>query len=110
MSFTRLADEPEWFRFNAYRSSVRAPGGELMIEAQSRMVGAIEELRAAHAGEAIIIVSHGDPLRAAIAHYLGTPLDLLQRFEISPASISVLQMHDAGPRLLCINQTGTIPL
>jgi broad specificity phosphatase PhoE len=110
MSFVQLANEPEWFRFNAYRGSVRAPGGELMSETQSRMVNAIEELRLAHDGETIAIVSHGDPLRSVIAHYLGAPLDLLQRFEISPASVSIIQMHETEPRVLCINQTEHTPI
>jgi broad specificity phosphatase PhoE len=105
-----LADDPEWLRFNTQRALVRAPGGELMIETQTRMVNAIEELRPIHDGETVAIVGHGDPLRSVIAHYMGVPLDLLLRFEISPASVSVIQIHETGPRILCINQTEHIPL
>jgi broad specificity phosphatase PhoE len=89
---------------------VRAPGGELMIEVQTRMVNAIEALRPIHDGEIVAIVGHGDPLRSVIAHYLGVPLDLLLRFEISPASVSVIQIHETGPHILCVNQTEHIPL
>jgi broad specificity phosphatase PhoE len=109
-SFGQLATDPEWLRFNTQRALVRAPGGELMIEVQTRMVKTIEALRPIHDGEIVAIVGHGDPLRSVIAHYLGLPLDLLLRFEISPASVSVIQIHETGPHILCINQMEHIPL
>jgi broad specificity phosphatase PhoE len=109
-SFEELDSDPEWRRFNTTRSSVRAPGGELMIEAQTRMIAEIEEIRSEHNSDAVAIVSHGDPLRVLIAHYLGTSLDSMLRFEISPASVTVVQICDSGPRILCMNHTGDIPL
>jgi probable phosphoglycerate mutase len=38
------------------------------------------------------------------------PLDLFQRIEISPASVSVLALHDWGARLLRLNDTGNLDL
>src|SRR3981081_1971738 len=58
MSLEALNSDPEWHRFNASRSAVRAPGGELMIETQTRMVSEIEDLRREHDGQTIAIVSH----------------------------------------------------
>jgi ribonuclease H / adenosylcobalamin/alpha-ribazole phosphatase len=49
------------------------------------------------------VVSHGDVLRAAIAYYLGLPIDHMLRFDISPGSISVLRLTQAGAHLLCMN-------
>jgi probable phosphoglycerate mutase len=51
------------------------------------------------------VVSHGDVLRTLLAYALGIPLDLLLRLEISPASISVLEVTGQGPRLLLLNGT-----
>ena len=56
------------------------------------------------------VVSHGDPLRASIAYYLGIPLDLMLRFEISPGSVSVVESANGAPAVLCLNQTGEVPL
>jgi broad specificity phosphatase PhoE len=105
-----LNSDPEWHRFNASRSSVRAPGGELMIETQTRMVSEIEDLRREHDGQTIAIVSHGDPLRSVVAHYLGAPLDLLARFEIDPGSATIMQCCGEATRILCLNHTGELPL
>jgi ribonuclease H / adenosylcobalamin/alpha-ribazole phosphatase len=110
MSFEELDTDPDWRRFNTNRGSVRPPGGELMIETQARMVKEIDDLGRQHKGEMVAVVSHGDPLRCLIASYLGAPLDLLLRFEISPASVSVVESREGQPRILCINQTGDIPL
>jgi broad specificity phosphatase PhoE len=100
----------DWRRFNTFRSGVRAPNGELMIETQTRMIQQMECFRTRHPSGAVAMVSHGDPLRAAVAYFLGIPLDLLLRFEISPASVSVVQLHDWGARVLCVNETGEIPI
>jgi broad specificity phosphatase PhoE len=110
MSLEDLGKDPEWHRFNQSRSSVRAPGGELIAETQTRMLSEMEHLRVRHDGETVAIVSHCDPLRSLIAHYLGTSLDLLLRFEISPASVTVVQGDGPGTRVLCMNHTGEIPL
>ena len=66
---------------------------------QARIVGALEALRAAHAGGVVVCFSHADPIKAAVAHALGTPLDLFQRIVISPGSVSAISFVDGpGPR------------
>jgi len=104
-------DRLEHFRrFNAYRSGVRAPGGELMLETQVRMVNRLEALAQRHPDETIAVVSHGDPLRALVIHHLGMSLDYILRLEISPASVSVLEAGAWGSRVVCLNHTGDVPL
>jgi len=105
-----LDRDEEWRRYNVFRSGVRVPGGELMIETQTRMVRALTVLADRHRDESVAIVSHGDPLRCVIAHFLGIPLDLLLRFEISPAGVSVLEAGPWAPRLLCLNHSGEAAL
>lgn len=104
----QLAPEPKWQQFNAFRSGTRIPGGELMLEAQARIVAELERLREQHPNETIAIVSHGDLIKAAIAHYAGIHLDLFQRIEISPASVSIIAVDDNGPRILKVNDTGEL--
>jgi probable phosphoglycerate mutase len=110
-SFAELEKFPRWRQFNTFRSGTRIPGGELMAEVQARMVGEIEELRRQFPEGIMALFSHGDPIKTAIAHYAGFPLDLMLRYEISLASVSVLDIRDSGPRILCINHTGNpLPL
>lgn len=42
-------------------------------------------------------------IRRAATVPLRTPLDILLRLEICPASISIVSMDQYGPRVLCIN-------
>ena len=109
-TIAELEADPLWRRFNTERSTTRPPGGELMAEAQARMVGAVEDLRAAHPGETIALVSHADVIRAALAHYAGIPLDAIGRFEIRPASVTTLRLWDAWTLVLGVNDIGGLPL
>jgi broad specificity phosphatase PhoE len=95
-----------WNQWNAFRSGARVPGGERMLETQSRAVHLMLDLRARHDGQAVALVSHGDVIKAALAYFLGTPLDLFQRIEISLASVSVVSIGDYGPWVLAVNNTG----
>jgi probable phosphomutase (TIGR03848 family) len=109
MAFSDLDRREDWRRYNTFRSGVRIPGGELMAEIQLRMVQELESLRARHSSDAVAVVSHGDPLRAAVAWFLGIPIDLMLRFEIGTASVSVVQVDDWNARVLCVNETGEVP-
>lgn len=87
--FIELANEPLWSQFNAFRSSTAAPNGELMLEVQARALRKLAELRGQH--RFVVIVTHGDVVRALMAHFLGMHLDLFFRIEIDPASLSLLE-------------------
>ena len=93
-------------RYYQFRSGVRPPGGELLGEVQTRVVRKLQALAAVHDGTEVAVVSHGDALRSALAFYLGIPLDMILRFEISPASLSVLELSEWGARLMSMNETG----
>ena len=51
----------------------------------------------------VVVVSHADPIKAAVAQALGTPLDLFQRIMIAPASITVVSYRRSGPAVLTVN-------
>ena len=101
-----LDRDPRWRSFNTFRSATRVPGGELMLEAQTRFVAELERLRERHPRASVAVVSHGDLIKAAVAHYAGIHLDLFQRIEIGPASASIVEVDDHGPRILLLNDTG----
>lgn len=107
-SFEELQPLPEWQRFNQQRSTVRIPGGELMLEAQVRGVATMEDLRSRHPDETVIAVSHADMIKAILAHYAGTSIDYLPRIEIAPASVSILSLEHWGDRIVRLNDTGAL--
>ncbi len=104
-SFAEIEQDPRWRRFNEHRSATRPPGGELMLETQQRMVAELLCLRDQHAGEAIAVVSHADPIRAVLTYFLGMPLDLFYRIDISPASVSIIKLEEWGAQVLSMNET-----
>ncbi len=107
--FRDLSGLKHWRSFNHFRSCTRAPGGELMLEAQLRIVAELERLDSAYHGGIVAVISHGDVIKAAIAHYAGVHLDLFQRIEISPCSLSIVALYEDGPIIYCINNTGSLP-
>jgi broad specificity phosphatase PhoE len=90
-----------WRRFNSFRSCTPAPGGELMLEVQARVVRRMCELRAQH--RCIAIVTHGDVVRAALAYFLGMHISLYAQIEIDPASISLIEWWDDFARVRMMN-------
>jgi probable phosphomutase (TIGR03848 family) len=97
---------PEWRTVQRYPSGFRFPGGESFTEMQQRIVSALQSLAARHPGETVVAVSHADPIKAAVAHALGTHLDLFQRIVVSPCSVSAILVTAGGPVVLAVNSTG----
>jgi probable phosphoglycerate mutase len=97
---------PEWETVQRYPSGFRFPGGESFSEMQQRMVSTLDRLAAAHRGGAVVAVSHADPIKAAVAHAMGTHLDLFQRIVVSPCSVSAILHTPTGPIVLAVNSTG----
>jgi probable phosphoglycerate mutase len=82
----------------------RFPGGETFADGQYRICKELETLAAQHPPEDVIAcVSHADPIRLAVAFYLGMPLDMFQRLVVSPASVTALMLGEMGARLLSLN-------
>ena len=102
-SYEELALLPAWRDFNALHGSTRIPNGELLLEAQTRMIGLMQRLSERHAERTVALVSHGDVIRVAVAHQLGVPIDFIVRFDIGPASVSAVEFHTGGPRVLWVN-------
>lgn len=107
-TYEEVKKEPAFRHFNTFRSGTRIPGGELMLEAQTRFITGLQKLCREHPNETVAIVSHADPIKAAVAYLAGVPLDLFQRIEIGPASVSVIEIYDETARILLVNDTGGI--
>jgi probable phosphomutase (TIGR03848 family) len=106
-ALAELAKRAEWKTVQRYPSGFRFPDGESFSEMQLRMVSTIDVLRSRHPGATVVCVSHADPIKAALAHALGTHLDLFQRIVVSPCSVSAVLYGSSGPIVLTANSTGT---
>jgi|SRR3954468_1493630 probable phosphoglycerate mutase len=82
------------------------PGGEAFMDAQARVVTAIDRLARRHSKGSIAIATHGDIARIALAHYLATPLDDFQRIVIDTVGVSVILLGADRPHVLLVNDTG----
>ena len=102
----RLMKKPEWTTVQKAPSTFRFPNGESFLEMQTRMVSALDDIRSRHPGKVVVCVSHSDPIKAAVAHAMGTHIDLFQRIVISTCSITAIMYSASGPVVLGVNLTG----
>lgn len=105
LRLSRLRRKREWRAVQTHPSGFRFPDGESFLEMQARVTSALDRLVAQHQGTTIVAVSHADPIKAALAHALGVPLDLFQRIMIAPASVSAIAYGAETPRVLTVNST-----
>lgn len=103
MSLSDLRKRKLWDVVQHTPSRVMFPAGESFAEAQFRAVQAVEKIVKMHPAQLVAIFSHSDVIKLVMAHYLGMHLDSFQRIEISPASISTVQLGHASPYVVGIN-------
>jgi len=84
------------------------PNGESLGAMQARAVAMVERLRRQHPTGVMAIFSHADVIKAVAAYYVGMPFDLFQRLTIDTASVTWLRFTSYGPRLMRLNDTGTL--
>ncbi|MEW6083729.1 MAG: histidine phosphatase family protein [Chloroflexota bacterium] len=87
-------------------SRFRFPNGESFIEAQTRCANALERIIQKHnkPKDIVAVVFHADPIRMAVAHFLGMPLDHFQRLSCDTGSITVIHASESRANLVKMNQ------
>jgi probable phosphomutase (TIGR03848 family) len=103
-----LAKLALWKTVQTNPSAATFPGGESLPQMQARAVDAVRRRDAAvstaHGADAVwLAVSHGDVIKSVIADALGMHLDLFQRIQVDPSSISVIRYTEARPYVLASN-------
>jgi probable phosphoglycerate mutase len=103
-----LAKTDLWKVVQRTPSRASFPAGESLAAMQARMVAALDAVVLDHPGQLVVVVSHADPIKAAIAHYTGVHLDLFQRIVVSPASVTAFAFGPHGVAMLKCNDTGVL--
>ena len=103
---SKLMKLPEWSTVQRAPSTFQFPNGESFTQMQTRITSTLDALRVKHSGGTVICFSHADPIKAAVAHAIGTHLDLFQRIVISTCSVSAVSYSGFGPVVLTVNSTG----
>jgi probable phosphoglycerate mutase len=92
-TWRELEADERWRRFNRERAGAQAPGGESIAAVQARFIGAMNELRDAFPRAGIALVSHADPIRLALAHCRGLPIESFDGIEIATGSVTVVDYY-----------------
>jgi probable phosphomutase (TIGR03848 family) len=105
----KLAKDPLWPVVQAHPSAVRFPGpaGESMVDMQARAVSALRDWNERLGRDAVYVVcSHGDVIKSILTDSLGMHLDMCQRIQVDPCSLSVIRYTPLRPFVLRMNDTG----
>lgn len=107
-TLTELASEELWPLVQSQPSAVVFPDGEAMAGMQARSVAAIRRhdaaVEAEHGPEAVwAAVSHGDIIKSVLADAFGMHLDLFQRINVGPASVSIVHYGASRPSVYTTN-------
>jgi broad specificity phosphatase PhoE len=92
------ASDMVYHKFWAAPAHHAPPGGESFVDVVERVATAIARLTDEHAGRDIVAVSHGGPIRAALAVAFGLEPEVALAVRIENLSITRLD-HVAGPGL-----------
>ena len=97
-----------WNTVQRNPSRFQFPKGESFVDAEARLLDEMERIVAGHPRGRIAVATHGDLVRVLISHYTGANLDQFQRVMADPASVSVVHLGDGVPRILLVNDTGSL--
>lgn len=104
-SLKRLYLNKHWKVVQRAPSRAQFPNGETFYECQNRVVKAIDSILAMHKPKDVIAcVFHADPIKLAVAHFIGLPLDQFQRLGCDTGSLTALAISEMGASLLKLNQ------
>lgn len=100
-------DEPTaWAAWQSAPGRFRFVGGESLLDVQARAVRSTEALLAEISdGQALVIVSHDSAIRTLLSYFAGQTLEGYRRWQIDPASTTVIDLRDDVPYIVQLNET-----
>ena len=104
-SIRRVAVTKFWRIVQQAPSRAGHPGGETFLQTQTRITSALDTICLRYKPRDIIAcVFHADPIKLAVAHYVGLPLDHFQRLACETASVTMLAVSESGAHLIWLNR------
>jgi alpha-ribazole phosphatase len=101
-------ERPELYRqWMEEPTRVRFPGGECFDDLRARTCEVVGELRAAHAGQCIALITHGGVIRAALADALGLPTERSFALDVGYCRVSVIDWFGDDAVVRLVNGTAT---
>ncbi|MEX0786511.1 MAG: histidine phosphatase family protein [Dehalococcoidia bacterium] len=105
-TFAELRERyPDFLR--AWRSDdcadVSMPGGESLRQVQERAWALVESLRARHADETVVAVTHNFVILTLLCRVLGLPLGQFRRLRHDLGAVSLVDLTDERETVLALN-------
>jgi broad specificity phosphatase PhoE len=102
------ADSERWNLWVERKSVACPPGGEPFARVHERAMSGVERLAKLHHDDVVLVVTHGDIIKAVMAGFLGVSLDHLERFDIAPASLSIVMTGPGWAQVKLLNGQATV--
>lgn len=100
-----LSKTKKWRIVQHAPSRFTFPDGESFLQTQTRIASCLDEIAVRHKPKDIVAaIFHADPIKLAVAHYLGMPLDHFQRLACDTGSVTVLYLSEMGAHVIKLNQ------
>jgi probable phosphoglycerate mutase len=93
-SFDELHNDPRWQQWNVNRGTASPPQGETMHDLQGRVLRGILSAVEAHPNQSVAIVSHAEPIRAAILHFRQISVNEFARVKVDPGSLTTVEFQN----------------
>ena len=104
-SLASLRLQKHWKVVQSAPSRAQFPEGETFYACQARIVFALDSVSRKYKPQDIVAcVFHADPIKLAVAHYIGLPLDHFQRLACDTGSLTALYVSESGAHLIKLNQ------
>jgi broad specificity phosphatase PhoE len=107
-TFDEVRGTGEWAQWLERRSTAQPPDGEPFAQVARRASEGLHALRERHPDAHVVVLSHGDVIKAIVATALGLSLDHLERLDIAPASVTQLELGADWVQLRLLNATGPL--
>jgi len=94
-----------WREWRADPSETVLPDGESFKQVAERALRAFQKIVADERDRQTLVVTHEIIIKILVTHILGATYSIYRRFEVSNASLSVIQVTDGRMRLITLNDT-----
>ncbi len=89
----------EWWRRPL---TTRLPEGESYADVVARSWGALRDIVRRHAGQQVLVVSHGGVIRALVGYILGMDLNQFWRLRQDNGALNILEFYDVDRGVLVL--------